>query len=158
MKATALIAQVIMAEEGLSLTPYRDGAGYMTIGYGHLLPIDCPVPEKIGLPEATSWLTEDIQEAEDAVNRQVKVPLTQEQFDSLVSFTFNFGEDKLKNSGLLRELNAGHYGEVPKRLMLWSKVKQKDGSLKVSNGLLNRRKREVNIWERGDYSDPRAQL
>ncbi len=158
MKASALIAQVIMAEEGLSLTPYKDSAGFMTIGYGHLLPMSGYVPEKIEAHEATSWLTEDIQKAEDAVNRQVKVPLTQEQFDSLTSFTFNFGEEKLRNSGLLRELNAGHYGEVPKRLMLWSKVKQKDGSLKVSKGLLHRRKREVNIWERGDYSDPRAQL
>lgn len=154
MKASALIAQVIMAEEGLSLTPYKDSAGFMTIGYGHLLPMSGYVPEKIGLPEANVWLTEDIQKAEDAVNRQVKVPLTQEQFDSLTSFTFNFGEEKLRNSGLLRELNAGHYGEVPKRLMLWSKVKQKDGSLKVSKGLLHRRKREVNIWERGDYREP----
>lgn len=158
MKASALLVQMIMQEEGLRLKPYKDGAGYMTVGYGHLLPIGEPVPEKITPLEATSLLIGDIYEAEEAVDRQVKVPLTQEQFDALVDFTFNFGEKKLSASGLLRELNAGHYGEVPKRLMLWSKIKQKDGSYKTSKGLLHRRKREVNIWERGDYSDPRAQL
>ena len=157
MRASALLVQMIMQEEGLSLEAYKDGAGKMTIGYGHLLEGQ-PYPPVIITPQkANVWLLEDIQKAEEAVDRQVKVPLTQEQFDALVDFTFNFGEDKLAKSGLLRELNAGHYGEVPKRLMLWSKIKQKDGSYKVSKGLLHRRKREVNIWERGDYADPRVQ-
>jgi len=157
MKITVLLASVIKQEEGFSLTAYADGAGRTTVGWGHLSD-HLKVGDTITMQEAEEFFNEDVEECEAAVNNNVRVPLTQQQFDALGDFCFNFGEDKFNSSGLLRELNAGHYGEVPKRLMLWSKVKQKDGSLKVSKGLLHRRKREVNIWERADYSDQRAQL
>lgn len=157
MKITVLLASVIKQEEGFSLTAYADGAGRTTVGWGHLSD-HMKVGDRITTQDAERLFAEDVKECEDAVNLNVSVPLNQNQFDALSDFCFNFGADKFRSSGLLRELNAGHYGEVPKRLMLWSKVKQKDGNLKVSKGLLHRRKREVNIWERGDYSDPRAQL
>lgn len=157
MKISALLASVIKQEEGLSLTAYKDGAGFVTVGWGHLSR-GMKEGDSISQADADKLFAEDVQECEDAVNLNVSVPLSQNQFDSLSDFCFNMGAEKFRNSGLLRELNAGHYGEVPKRLMLWSKIKQKDGSYKISKGLLHRRKREVNIWERGDYEDPRAKL
>lgn len=154
MRASLLLIQMVMEEEGLSLVPYADGAGKKTIGYGHLLSLP-HVPEKITPQKATLWLLEDIYEAEDAVRRQVKVPLTQQQFDALVDFTFNFGEDKLKNSGMLKELNQLRYSEAAKRMLLWNKIQLPNGEYEVSKGLKHRRQREVNIFERGDYADTR---
>lgn len=144
MKASTLAIALIKEVEGFSLDPYPDGAGYMTVGWGHLLLPEEPV-EKISTEQAESYLANDIYLAENAVNRLVKVALTQQQFDALVCFVFNIGETQFAGSGLLRELNEGHYNEVPRRLMMWNKHRV-NGVLQPSKGLTNRRKKEVQLW------------
>ena len=74
--------------------------------------------------------------------RHVKVPLTQGQFDVLVSFAFNFGEAKLASSTLLKLLNAGDYDGARKQINRWvySNGKKLDG-------LIRRRARETEMFQ-----------
>jgi lysozyme len=67
---------------------------------------------------------DDIQWAEDAVNRYVTVPLEQHQFDALVSFVFNIGETQFRRSTLLKTLNTGDYAEAAICFDMWHKPKE----------------------------------
>jgi len=94
---------IIKNAEGLKLKAYKDPVGIWTIGYGHIRNVkqgDVCTEE-----QADKWLREDIGEAVRAVDVLVNVPLTQQQYGALVSFTFNLGYGTLKNSSLLTALN-----------------------------------------------------
>lgn len=125
--------------EGLRLEPYKDGADIWTCGYGHTKGV---TEHTHCTPEiAEAWLESDLQEAEDAVSRLVKVKLTDNQFAALVSFTFNMGQGKLAGSTLLKKLNEGGYDLVPSCLRSWIFVAGKQ-----SDGLKRRRAAEANLW------------
>jgi len=97
-------------------------------------------------------LRTDIVKYETAVNNNVKVSLTQSQFDALVSFTYNIGTGGFKSSSALKELNKGNYDVVPSKMKLWNKVTDpKTHKLKVSQGLVNRRAAEANLFKNGIY-------
>ena len=146
--------EFIAEHEGLRLVAYPDPGSVdghpWTIGYGHTLGVkrgDTCTKE-----QAMEWLREDVREAEAAVNRLVKVPLTQGQFDALVSFVFNVGADEdtdtlaegLGDSTLLRMLNSGDYVGAAVQFDRWNK---NDG--KVMAGLTRRRKDEREMFETG---------
>ena len=88
-----------MELEGLSLEAYRDAAGVVTIGYGHTK--DVEMGDKISPWWAKELLVNDIREVEEQV-RALGVARTEAQLDALVSFAFNLGIGRLKNSTLLR--------------------------------------------------------
>jgi GH24 family phage-related lysozyme (muramidase) len=69
--------------------------------------------------QGSALLLEDAAYAEHAVERLVTVPLSQGQYDALVSFAYNEGAGRLQSSTLLRVLNAWNYGSVPAQLMEW---------------------------------------
>lgn len=69
--------------------------------------------------EAEDLLRRDVHEAESAVLRLIDVPLTDGQFDALVSFTFNLGAGALQRSTLRRKVNCQAHSEVPEQLMRW---------------------------------------
>lgn len=140
--------------EGVRLNAYKDSAGLLTIGVGHLLTKSELSSGKIDIngdsvkyangltsEQADGLLAQDLKPAETTVNNNVKVELNQNQFDALVSFTFNVGGGAFKGSTLLKKLNNGQYGEVPGQLVRWNKA-----GGKVVPGLENRRKNEVNLW------------
>ena len=88
--------------------------------------------------EAHAWLRDhSIKTYEDAVIQAVKVPINQNQFDALVSFTYNVGVGALKQSTTLRKLNAGDYTGAADALTMWTKCNGK-----VLAGLVRRRKEE----------------
>lgn len=88
-----------MELEGLRLEAYRDAAGVVTIGYGHTK--DVEMGDKISPWWAKELLMNDIREVEEQV-RALGVARTEAQLDALVSFAFNLGIGRLKNSTLLR--------------------------------------------------------
>lgn len=146
--------------EGLSLHDYLDSSGAPTIGIGHLLTRSERLSGKImiggqavryqdGLTEPQCWdlLAQDLSQAEAAVNATVQVPLNQNQFDALVSFVFNVGEGAFIESTLLKQLNQGHYDEVPTQLRRWNR----DNGL-IMQGLINRRKKEISLWKTSSYN------
>ncbi len=129
--------------EGLRLQPYKDAAGLWTIGYGHLVK---PGEwwDSITEAQAAQLLADDAGTAEDAVNSLVKVPLTQPQFDALVSFVYNVGVGAFRRSTLLRLLNAGDYAGAAGQFPLWRKA-----GGQVVAGLVNRRAAEVAMFASG---------
>lgn len=128
--------------EGLFLVAYDDGFGTWTIGWGHTDGVK--KGDTCTLDQAEVWFKADMLTAETAVNQDVTVPLTQAQYDVLVSFTENEGVGALKSSTLLRELNGGNYTDVPTQLLRWDIAGQK-----AVPGLENRRKAEGVVWVQG---------
>ncbi len=146
-------ARFIARHEGFRSKPYDDPAGHCTIGYGHLIHRGrCtgsePAELRAGITEqrALRMLQADAAVAAEAVRTSVKVPLDQQQFDALVSFTFNLGPGNLRSSTLLRKLNAGNYGSVPAELSRWNKA----GGV-VFRGLVKRREAEGALFRDGTY-------
>lgn len=140
--------------EGFKLKVYKDSAGLPTIGVGHLITKSEQSSGQIliggvavsyanGLTDqqALDLLSQDVQPAQQAVNNGVKVQLNQDQFDALVSFTFNVGVGAFNGSTLLKVLNQGQYGQVPAQLQRWNKA-----GGKVVQGLVNRRANEIKLW------------
>lgn len=128
--------------EGYSSTKYRDQAGHWTVGYGHKVKPGEQL-ESVTRDQAEELLRADVAEAEGAVSRLVGVPLTQEQFDALVSFTFNLGADALARSTLLEKLNAGDYEGARAELGRWVYVTLPSGEKVASDGLRRRRADEA---------------
>lgn len=115
------------AREGLRLKAYRDVVGVWTIGVGHTAAAGAPSPKEgmtITAAEADDIFKRDLVQYEDAVSEAVKVPLNQNQFDALVSLTFNIGVGAFKRSSVVKRLNAGDYDGAAKAFMLWSKPAQ----------------------------------
>lgn len=105
--------------EGFSPTVYICPAGYPTIGYGHLVRETERYEQIITEAEAEDLLRRDVHAAENAVLRLIDVPLTDSQFDALVSFTFNLGAGALQRSTLRRKVNRQAHSEVPEQFMRW---------------------------------------
>ncbi len=105
--------------EGFSPVPYPDAQGF-SIGYGHFI-LPGENLTKIDRAQAETLLRQDARTASDAVNQFVGVPLTQNQFDALVSFAYNVGVTAFKKSTLLRELNAGNYTSAAAQFARWNK-------------------------------------
>ena len=129
---------LIKSFEGFSPQAYRCPAGYMTIGYGHMLKEGDHFPQPINENQALELLQTDVSEAENAVNRLIEVCLTQGQFDALSSFTFNLGAGALQRSTLRRKANRQQHDEVPAEFMRWVWA----GGRKLP-GLVKRREAEV---------------
>lgn len=130
--------------EGLRLEAYLDSASIATIGFGSIkYPNGNKVKlgDKINKAQAKEYKLHDLKEFENTVNTSVKVPLTQNQYDALVSLSYNIGSSAFKNSTLLKKLNSGDYKGSAEQFLVWNKVNSK----KVQ-GLVNRREAERNLF------------
>lgn len=143
MKTSDSGIEAIKEHEALRVQAYKDDGGVWTIGYGHTGAAAKPGAQ-IDELTAKRLLRDDLQVAEHAVNSQVKVDLSQSEFDAMVSFVFNVGAAAFKTSTLLAKLNVGKYDEVDEQLMRWVYI---DG--KRSRGLANRRAKEAALWNKG---------
>lgn len=107
--------------EGFRSRRYFDPAGFPTIGFGHLIlrseeiMFSTPINREI----AESLLRIDVVRAERAVLRNINVPLTDNQFDALVSFTFNLGGGALQRSTLRRKINREDHSGAAREFGRW---------------------------------------
>lgn len=126
--------------EGFSPVAYLCPAGVWTIGYGHTAGVH--EGDSIDGDTAEDFLREDLTSAEGAVEKYVKVPLKQWQFDALVSFTFNLGAGNLYSSTLLKKVNRNP--DDPSIRDEFEKWVYAGG--RVLQGLVDRRKAEADMY------------
>jgi lysozyme len=134
--------------EQLRLTAYPDSKGVPTIGWGHTRGVrlgDVCTPE-----QADQWLAEDVAGAVADVNRIIKVPLTQNQFDALVDLQFNAGALTKRRCTLRDKLRAGDYEGAAAEFPKWNKVRI-GGVLTPEAGLTRRRIAEQAMFEGRDW-------
>jgi lysozyme len=126
--------------EGCRLTAYRCPANILTIGYGHT-GSDVVTGQKITQEQAEKLLKSDLLVHCNNVSRLVKVPLTQNQFDALVSFEFNVGYAHFTSSTMLKLLNQKKYREAAAQFDRWVYANRK-----VLAGLVKRRAAEKTLF------------
>lgn len=140
MKTSSDGIELVKLSEGFRALPYLCPGGKPTIGYGHTAGVTMahqPITEGQG----EALLRDDLAAFEAGVARLVKVPLTQGQFDALVSFSFNVGLGALRRSTLLYKLNLGLYDQAAEQFLRWNKA-----SGKPLRGLTLRRQSERNMF------------
>lgn len=125
-----------------NITSISQVEGTLTIGYGHTSSVK--VGQTITKERAEQLLNQDTGWAQTAINQMVKVKLTQNMFDALVSFVYNVGSTNFRKSDLLQFLNAGDYKKAANEFTKWNKSKGQ-----VLQGLVNRRKEEKTLFESG---------
>mgnify|MGYP003650758476 FL=1 len=154
-----------ISKEGLSLIKHFEGcpvngagdpvaylcpAGVWTIGYGHTKRVK--EHDRWSMDHAEYILKEEIEnDYEKHIKELVKVKLEQHQFDALVAWVFNLGYGNLKDSTLLKFLNAGDYHNVPAQIKRWNKATV-DGEKIVLDGLVRRREAEALLFEGKEWS------
>ena len=139
MRTSEAGIDLIKSFEGCRTVAYQDVVGVWTIGYGHT--IDVKEGMRITQHQCDVMLEVDIETYENYVNEQVDVSLTQNQFDALVSWVYNLGPTNLRNSTMLKVLNAGKYEEVPYQMKRWNRA-----GGKVLKGLVVRREAEAELF------------
>lgn len=130
---------LIKSHEGLRTKAYMCPANVLTIGYGHTRSVS--PGQVIDVKEAEELLKEDLVRFENAVNKYVEVYLNQNQFDALVSFTFNVGISAFRNSTMLRLLNIGNSFQAASQLSRWV-----NGGGTRLPGLVKRREEERRLF------------
>lgn len=139
MKTSPAGRALIRKFEGCVLRAYLCPAGVWTIGVGHTRGVK--QGDQCSQQQADLWLTQDLQDAEAAVSSVVRKPLTQSQFDALVSFTFNLGAKALSESTLLILLNTGRYDQAADQFSRWV-----NAGGKRLQGLVDRRAAEADMF------------
>lgn len=137
--------KLIKKFEGCKMRAYLDAVDVPTIAYGRTKNVK--LGDTCTQDQAEEWLEEELVEYEGYVNEAVKVPLTQNQLDALVSWTYNLGPSNLNKSTLLKVLNNSDYDGVPEQIMRWNKA-----GGKVLDGLVRRRKAEAEMFKGNDWS------
>jgi lysozyme len=131
---------LIKSFEQCRLAAYRDQRGVWTVGWGHTGPAIGP-QTVCSQTDADAWLFQDTIAAQKAVTNTVDVAITQNQFDALVSFTFNVGAGSEAHSTLVRLLNGGDTAGAAAQFLVWNHV---DGQ--VNAGLTRRRAAEQALF------------
>jgi lysozyme len=143
--------ELLKKSEGFRDRVYNDVAGFRTIGFGHRLAPSETYPTSITLAHGEAILSRDLALAESAVDRLVKVALTQGQFDALVDFVFNLGAGRLASSTLHDYLDSARYDDAAWQLLAWDHA----GSRELPS-LKARREAEFQLWKPQNASNSAA--
>ena len=136
---------IIKFFEGWSSSAYRCPANRWTIGWGSTWDIDgnsvtADHPD-IDKTTGTALLRRELRHVESAINRLIKVPLNQNQFSALASWTFNLGSGKLQSSTLRAKINRGDHDGAELEFPKWRRA-----GGKILQGLVKRRAVEQTLY------------
>jgi len=138
-------AMELIGHEAIVQTKYRDSKNVWTIGVGHTKAAGEPDPatytEVMPLKEVFKLFQKDVQKYADEVNAALKVPVSQSEFDALVSFHFNTGG--INRASLVKSINAGDKKTAAKQFLSWKKPPE----------IMGRRKKEQKLFAEGTYSN-----
>jgi lysozyme len=147
MKVSKECLKMLAHHEGVRQKPYKCPAGLWTVGVGHLIGDGKTLPDSwnktFTLDEVYDILAKDVARFERGVNKYITVPLRQNEFDALVSFSFNLGLGVLQRSTLRQALNRGD-----KEGAITSLLKYNKAGGKVLKGLDKRRKDEAALFRK----------
>lgn len=137
----------LFGHEGVCLSPYLDSVGVWTIGFGATkseIPGLDGSHRDITMKEAVELFRIGIKKYENAVNKALKVDVTQEQFDALCSICYNIGTGGLSGSTFIKRINAGEsLQRIKEAIMMWCKPKE----------ITARRAKEALLYTDGIYSN-----
>lgn len=148
---SALGVGLLKQDEGFKNRAYLDSIGKPTICVGHTGP-----EVKLGLnysdEECVRIMLQDVNSAESAVRRSIKVPLYQHEFDALVSFCFNVGNTACTTSTMFKLINNGDYNAASLQFVRWRYAGGLDCAVRSNNcyGVYLRRISEAKLWK-GEY-------
>ena len=134
----------ISSMEGVRTKAYKDSVGIWTVGIGFITVDGQKVNENTTLTteQIKIQFTKQIATYENAVNNSVTSQINQNQFDALVSFTFNLGTGSLKSSTLLKKVNVNPADpSITTEFSKWNKA-----SGRVIDGLTKRRAAEAKLY------------
>lgn len=140
MRISDVGLELIKRFEGFRAKKYICAAGYPTIGIGHVLKKGEDY-DVITEAFAIELLRQDVKIAEYYVGKLITKPLTQCQFDALVSFTFNCGGGALQRSSLRSKINRGEFSSAANEFLKWNR-----GGGRVLKGLTKRRQAERELF------------
>jgi lysozyme len=147
MKASKECLKMLAHHEGVRQKPYKCPAGLWTVGVGHLIGDGKTLPDSwnktFTLDEVYDILAKDVARFERGVSKYITITLRQNEFDALVSFSFNLGLGVLQRSTLRQALNRGD-----KEGAITSLLKYNKAGGKVLKGLDNRRKDEAALFRK----------
>lgn len=147
MQTSSMMRSLIESWEGCKLEPYADAVGVPTVGYGHTGDDVSLGMDPISQEQADQLLAADLVKFEGYVENLCPV-CTQQQFDALVSFTYNLGQGSLAGSSLRRYHNAGDYTAAAGEFGKWNHA-----GGQVLAGLTRRRAGEAEVYSTGTYGD-----
>ena len=98
--------QLLMGREGKRNDVYLDSVGVPTVGYGHTGP-DVHMGDTWTDVQIEEAFAKDLARFEAALNAALTVPVTQNQYDALVSWLYNVGPDWAHKATLVKKINAG---------------------------------------------------
>lgn len=131
--------------EGCRLDAYQDGGGVWSIGWGHTHGVCDGMT--ISQQEADDYLATDLKAYEGYVEQYITAPISQHQFDALVSFTYNLGPGTLYHSDVLQYFNEADYSGAADAMLAYD-----HDNGQVVPGLLRRRKAERALFLTSDFA------
>ncbi|MEO0927259.1 MAG: lysozyme [Cyanobacteria bacterium J06643_13] len=142
-----IAVNLIKEFEGFKDYAYIDTDGTPVIGYGlsRINGVPVRIGDRITPSEADSALDAHLQEIQQELAKVVKVELTEQQLSALASISFNVGVGAIKNSTLLRKINAQDYAGAANEFLRWDKANMR-GRLVQLPGLSRRRAAERNLF------------
>ncbi len=154
LRTSEQLIALLKQKEGFRATAYWDYAQY-SIGYGSACTKD-EYPNGITEAQADLLLREMLQKFETSLDKFLQdsnLTLTDNQYDALISLTYNIGAGWMKDTRLSKLLQSGNYtnNEIASAIGIWCHVKE-NGVTSIHNGLVSRRIAEINVFLYGDYS------
>ena len=154
LRTSEQLIALLKQKEGFRATAYWDYAQY-SIGYGSACTKD-EYPNGITEEQADLLLRKMLQNFEASLDKFLQdsnLTLTDNQYDALISLTYNIGAGWMKDTRLSKLLQSGNYtnNEIASAIGIWCHVKE-NGVTSIHNGLVSRRIAEINVFLYGDYS------